>query len=262
MLLGLLKLFIANSKLVISRSLAYRFDFLVSVVMSIGFSGVGPLIQYLIFTKTQGYPGWSITQMILFQGIVLTSVGLRDFLFGNVRSIVMDLVRKGDFDRLLLKPYPPMGVLLTSGFNSNGIGTIMAGAGIVWYAIVQLQLSIGIVQIALFAAVVLSGLLLYMAMIVLFCCIVVMIIQMGRIGELLDMLLRFSDYPLQIFPQLLQITFVTLLPLAVVNYYPAQFLLGRANSMAFVAMAGSLLFFWIMLKWWDVCLKKYTSAGG
>jgi ABC-2 type transport system permease protein len=200
--------------------------------------------------------------MILFQGMVLISLGLRDFLFGNVRNIVMDLVRKGDFDRLLLKPYPPIGVLLTSGFNSNGIGTILAGIGITWYAIVQLHLSIGIIQIVLFAAVMLSGLLLYMAMIVLFCCIVVMIIQMGRIGELLDVMLRFADYPLQLLPQMLRITFVTLIPFALFNYYPAQLLLGRADNLVFVAMVGSVLFFWIMLKWWSVCLKKYTSAGG
>jgi ABC-2 type transport system permease protein len=262
MLLGLLNLLIANSKLVISRSIAYRFDFLVSVVLSIGFSGIGPLVQYLIYSKTQGYPGWSITQMILFQGMVLISLGLRDFLFGNVRNIVMDLVRKGDFDRLLLKPYPPIGVLLTSGFNSNGIGTVLAGIAVTWYSIVQLHLNIGIVQILLFAAVMISGLLMYMAMIVLFSCIVIMIIQMGRIGELLDVLLRFADYRLQILPQMMRITFVTLIPFAIFNYYPAQLLLGRADNLVFVAMAGTLFFFWIMLKWWGVCLKKYTSAGG
>lgn len=262
MLHALLSLFIVNSKLVISRSLAYRFDFLVSVMMSLGFTAVAPVVQYLIFTQTNGYPGWSIDQLILFQGMVLISLGLREFLFGNVRSIVMDLVRKGDFDRLLLKPYPPMGVLLTSGFNTNGSGTLIAGMGIVGYSIIHLQLSLGIVQILLFLTMMICGVLLYMAMLVLFCCIVVMIVQMGRIGEFLDVLLKFADYPIQVFPRILQTAFVTLVPFAIFNYYPAQLLLNRANGMVFIAVAGSLFFFWVMLKWWGVCLKKYTSAGG
>ncbi|MDB5055408.1 MAG: hypothetical protein JWM44_3458 [Bacilli bacterium] len=261
-LVGLMHLFFANSKLVISRSMAYRFDFLVSALISLGLSSAAPLVQYLIFVKTQGYPGWTVSQLILFQGMVLITVGLRDTLFGNVRNNVMTLVRTGDFDRLLLKPYPPIGVILTGGFNINGIGLIITGFGIVAYSGVKLHLSFDFMRMLGFMGVVVSGLVFYMGILILFCGIVIMIIQMGRIGEFLDGLVKFSEYPLQIFPHFLRVAFVTIVPFALLNYYPAQILLNRVNSIALIAVFGSFIFFWLMLKWWNASLKKYTSAGG
>lgn len=261
-LIGLGRLFVWDSKLKIQRNMQYRMDFLLGLIFSLFFSMMGPIFQYIIFTQTRGYPGWNLEQIILFQGILLTWVGIRDLLFAGIRGIIMELVRRGDFDRLLLKPYPPIGLILTSGFTFNNIGTIIAGLIITTYSMLEMRLGISLEQIVQLIVCLVCGILLSMAIQTIYSCIVIMVIQMGRIGEFLDNLLRFAEFPLDIFSKSMRVVFMTVIPIIIWTYLPAQILLGRAGLLLFVSCIGCVLFMLLGLKLWNICLKRYTSAGG
>ncbi len=260
--LRLLSFFLWNSKLRIARSMEYRFNFIVGTVVSLLISGVGPLVQYLIFTQTQGYPGWSIQQLVLFQGLMLIWLGIRSTAFGDLKQNTMDMIWRGDFDRLLLKPYPPIGIILTSGFNSNYLGTILAGLAITIMATGSLHLAIGLIQIGLVILCLIFGLLFNMAFDILFCGILIRIVQMGRFNDFLENLLNFSHYPVEIFSKVIRIAFVTFIPFAIWIYIPAQVLLKRIDMKILVAYITCLIIFQLSLIFWNHCLKKYTSAGG
>ncbi len=117
MFFRLIKLFFWQAKIKLMRSIEFRFDFFIGVVVSLFLSGIGPLVQYLIFTNTRGFPGWNINQIILFQGTLIFWFGLRDTLFGEVPNLINTTIIKGELDKLLVKPFPASGILLASGFN-------------------------------------------------------------------------------------------------------------------------------------------------
>jgi ABC-2 type transport system permease protein len=240
----------------------FRFDFLLGLFVSLTLSAIGPVVQYLIFSKTNGYPGWNINQIILFQGVLLLWLGIKDTAFGDVRNLVQNLVRKGEFDRLLLKPYPSIGILLTSGFYYYGIGSVIAGIIVIIYAMHKLQLMISFEQLGLLILFLISGLLLYMAILVFYCTMVIMFVFTFRLGEIIDKIFRFAEFPLEIFPNMTRIIFITILPFAVWIYFPTQILLGRLELKGLIAVAFSLLLFWSSINIWNFSLKKYTSAGG
>jgi ABC-2 type transport system permease protein len=259
---GLLRLYVWHMKLNVSKSMIYRFDFISGIFISIFISGIAPFMQYLYFTQTRGYPGWTLDQILLFQGLLLLWFGIRDVMFGDIRGIIMDLVWKGDFDRLLLKPYSPIGVLLCSGFQLNGVGSCLAGLLVTITAFLRLDVSIGLWTFPLLALMLVCGLMLYMAITITFAAIVIMLVQMGRIGEMIEKIMDFGTYPLNIFPLGIRILMVTVLPFAVWTYYPAQILLQRIDYQMWIACVFSLIMFWLSLKLWNQCLRKYTSAGG
>ena len=259
---GLVRLFFWHMKLGASRAMTYRADFITGFIVSIVVSGIGPFVQYLYFTQTKGYPGWTLQQVLLFQGLLLLWFGVRDLMFGEIRNTVMQLVWKGDFDRLLLKPYPPIGVILCSGFQIGGIGSVVAGILVTALALQNVDLSFSIWTIPLFVLMFVCGLLLFMALSILFCAIVLLIVQMFRIGEIFDKIMAFSEYPINIFPVTVRVALVTLLPFAVWTYYPAQILLGRIDHGIWAAAVFCVIVFWLSLQIWNRCLKNYTSAGG
>lgn len=261
-LIGLARLFLWNAKLDLARAMHYRTDFVLSLVLSLGFSAIGPVVQYLIFSQTNGYPGWTLNEIILFQGVVLLGVGLKEMMFGQISNVVMNLVWKGDFDRLLLKPYPSIGILLSSGFYSYGAGSLLAGSLVIGFAIQHLHLHVAWWQWGMFIFFVAAGLLLYMSILVFYCATVIVLVHNRRFWEMLTNLLRFSDYPLDIYPNVMRAVFLTFLPFAVWNYAPSQVLLGRLDDVVWLAAAGAGLLFWISLRFWNMCLHKYTSAGG
>ncbi len=261
-MLKLFKLFFWNCKLGISRSIEYRFDFLLGLVISLIFSSVGPILQYVIFTQTKGFPGWNLEQIILFQGILLFVLGLRRMIFGRLPGYVNRLIWHGDFDRLLLKPYPPIGVILVSGFSPDSIGSIISGLIISIYSIIKMNLHIGFIQVCVFLLAIAFGIILFMGFEILYTSIVIMLVQIGRLDELLNNILRFGEYPVSIFSRTLQTALVTVIPFAVWVNIPANALLNNLDYTIFITFGFCCVFFYLNLQIWNLCLKNYTSAGG
>lgn len=259
---GLFALFFWDSKMKISRSMEYRFDFVSGFIISFIYSLVGPLTQYLIFTQTKGYPGWNINQVLLFQGVLLLWTGFRYLIFGGLRGTIQGIVWKGDFDRYLLKPYSTIGVLMTGCFSFNNIGTVISGIIITIYYASILNVKITLVGAALTVLAVICAVLLYMALLIFFSGIVIVMVQAGRIWEILDSILKFSEYPVEIFPRALQLVFLIFFPIAVFVYFPTQIMLQRLDIIYLTALISSVLLFYLSLRFWNFCLKKYSSAGG
>lgn len=261
--IDLIRLFYFNSKLKVFRGLQYRFDFFMGLFVSIGLSSVGPIMEYLVFLQLKGYPSWNLDQIILFQSIMLLWLGLKDVIFGEVRVYVEGMIRGGSFDRLLLKPYPPIGIILTSGFYYQGFGTIIAGLIIIAIALKRLGLSINLAQLIILSGLLVSGLILYMSIVIIYSIIAINVVHMGRLGEIIDRLLHFSRYPIEIFPLIVRMVAVVFFPVALWVYFPAQTLLNRFNiGMAIISIISCFVVLFLSIKLWNASLKKYTSAGG
>lgn len=258
----LFRLFLCHSKISLNRGMAYRADFFMGLVISLIFTSIGPIVQYLIFTQTNGYPGWDLKQILLFQGILLFSMGLNSTVLGDVRSTAVNIMRNGDFDRYLIKPYPAIGILLSGGFTLKHIGTLIAGGVITAYMLFSMRLLPGVAEILLFGWFIAAGVIFYMGMTIIFCALVIVLIQMDRMEDMLESLLRFAAYPVELYQGLFRTVFITLLPLAVFAYFPSQALLHRFDWNMVWGSFGALLIFGLSLGFWNWCIRKYSSAGG
>lgn len=258
----LTRLFASNCSLTISRNMQYRFNFFTGALITVLFSLIGPLIQYLLFTQTKGYPFWNLNQIILFQGVLLFTIGLKNTLFGNTKSQFIGLIRNGDFDRLLMKPFSPMGLMLATSFSMEAIGTLIAGIAVIIYAAVKVSLVISLWTFILFLICIAVGLIFNAALDIIHCSLIILTVADGGIQGIMNAYLRFSEYPLEIYPKYIQLLFVTLLPMALLIYYPTQVLLGRLDFKLVYCFIGVIVFFTLSLKLWNLVLKKYVSAGG
>src|SRR5690606_13129935 len=116
----------------------------------------------------------------------LLALGIRVLLFGDLHGFVLDLVHEGDLDRFLIKPAPALGIIIGSGFSLNGIGSIFAGVAIIIYSVHSLELVITILQIALFIMTLFFGVVLYLGIEVFFICSVIILINIGRLDDILQ----------------------------------------------------------------------------
>lgn len=260
--ISLTNLFVWNSSLSVSRSMQYRFDFIFGTIINLFFSLIGPLVQYLIFTQTKGFPNWNIDQIILFQGVLLFTIGIRNTLFGNSRSQFIQLIRNGEFDRFLLKPVSPIALLLATSFNLDGIGTVFAGIIVTVYSIIKLNLAVSLWQVGLFLLCVICGIIFIVALDIIHCSLIILTVADGGINGILNAYLRFSEYPLEIYSGFLKTLFITFVPVTILVYYPTQVILNRMDIKMLYASSGVFMFYALSLTLWSSVLKKYTSAGG
>jgi ABC-2 type transport system permease protein len=261
-LVDLLRLFYLNSKMKVLSGMQYRFDFFLGLFVAMGLSSLGPILHYLIFIKMKGYPGWNLDQIILFQGMMLLWLGIKDLLFGEIRGNMEALIKGGGFDRLMLKPYPVLGLIMIDGFYYQGVGTVIAGLAVVLISIKRLALILSLCQIGVVIGFFCCGILLYMAVTVIYCAIAILIVHMGRLSQIFDRLLEFSRYPVEVFAPWVRLIAVVMFPVALWGYFPAQTALNRLNAAAFISISSCLLIFLLSIKLWQLSLKRYTSAGG
>jgi ABC-2 type transport system permease protein len=130
------------------------------------------------------------------------------------------------------------------------------------HSIAKLKLVVGFLDIILFLGCLAAGLVLFMAFEVLFSCMVIVFVHLGRLFEIVNYLSRFGEYPLDIYSNVTRLIFITVVPFAVWVHIPAKILLGSLDYYMLYSLVFCFLFFLGSLKLWDICLKRYTSAGG
>ena len=258
----LLRLFIYDCKLKLARAMEFRVDFIFSFITSFIFSFLGPLFQFFIYSKTNGYPGWTFDQIMLFQAIMLLYSGITETLLGNVRYFMETLVQYGLLDRYLLLPHSTIGYILTKGFNYRAFGITVAGFSTLVFMTLRMGLIVHWQQILLFSMFILLGIILMAAFNIFYCILALRIIVVVRLKEILDRVFFFAGFPAEIYSGVIRFIYLTILPLGIWIYYPAQTLLGRLNYLSIFGSAATIILFYASLKIWKNQIKNYTSAGG
>ncbi|SDN51695.1 ABC-type uncharacterized transport system, permease component [Acetanaerobacterium elongatum] len=183
-------------------------------------------------------------------------------LFGNVFANVSTMSWRGDFDRLLILPHRPIKLLLSSGFDLGSIGILLTGLCLTAGAGIELKLTVNALDVLLVLAGIFCGLLLFMAFLIFYCTLLIMVTKNNRVEEIINALFSFSGYPMEIFPRVMSVVLSTVLPFMVIAYFPSQVLLGRAAVSAVPGMLVCILLFGLSLWVWNLKLKQYTSVGG
>jgi ABC-2 type transport system permease protein len=257
-----LVLFFCDCKIKLARAMEFRADFFSGIFISLIFSGMAPLFQFFIYSKTNGYPGWNLEQIILFQAVFLLWTGISDLLFGNVRVYIESTIQSGLMDRLLVLPYSSIGIILTRGFNYKGIGTALAGMVALVIAIIHLPVKFHWWYLLQFLFFFIIGILLTVSLLIIFCTIALRIIYVMRLKEVMDRVMFFGSFPAEIYSGLIRFVYLTAIPIGIWIYYPAQALLGRLDIYAIYGALISVALFFISKTLWNFQVKKYISAGG
>ncbi|MCL6588565.1 MAG: ABC-2 family transporter protein [Firmicutes bacterium] len=257
-----IRVFLCDCKLKLARAMEFRFDFICGCIFSFAVALVNIVFQFLIYSNTRGYPGWSFGQILLFQAVILLVAGVRDTVFGNVRLVFEENVQFGNVDRLLLFPFPSLGMVLVRGFQFNALSSIPAGLITLGYSIWKLQLRLQWWHIGLFLLFIVIGMLLYVSFIILHCSLALRLIYVRYLRDVFDRIVNFGYYPAEIFSRLIKIIYLTVIPVAVFIYFPSQALLGRLNLICASGAGISVALFAASIKIWNHQLKNYTGAGG
>lgn len=257
-----LDLFLLQSKIVLMRMLAYRVDFVLSLVVALGFSSLAPLFQFLLYRSSNGYPGWSWDQILVFQSVLLLTQGLSETLFGAIRGQVESMMANGEFDRLMIKPRRPLLLILTGGFQPSGLGSVIAGIILVVISSARAGLPPGAMGVLVFLALLGVRLVFQVAVQVLYCFFTLRWVYPMRLSEIMDKVQAWGNYPLEIFPRALGVVFSTVVPFSIACHWPARALLEPVGLMALGAVAGTGAFLALSLVLWRHQLRKYSSGGG
>ena len=260
-LLRYFELWIRHLGIELSREMAYKVNFFFKFFALVLVDIIGPVFTILLYSTTSGIPGWRFEEFILFQGTFALVFGLGHMLTILLPVHVIHAVRKGNFDKFLTKPFPPLINVLTSCWDLEALGEVMTGIALVTWAIVKLQLFN--TNLLWYLLLVFVGFLFHLFAMILISSLSFLVVQSWALMDIFFKLSDFARYPSTLYSAPLQVFVNFLFPISVAAFFPADALLNGLSFMGFIKIALPVAAFGLLsILLWNAAMKKYTSAGG
>lgn len=246
-------------------ALQYRLDFALDLVIGVFWTASAVLPLFIVYggAAKQGVPGWAFGETLVVVGCFITLQAVIDGAISPSLSTVLEHVRKGTFDFVLLKPHDTQLLVSTARFQFwRAAGLVHAAIvfGLAFRELGRGPTAAGVVT-ALFLLLVATALLYSLwPMIV---SVSFFAVKVDNLSNLFASLFDAARWPKSVFRGVFRVVFTFVIPLVVMTTFPAEALLGRLAVGSLVgALAGTLAFALVARLVWLASLRRYTSAGG
>ena len=240
---------------------AYRGDLVLSLLVTILFEAVTPLVTVFIYGRGSSFPGWSLREALLIQGIFLIARGIAFPCFFGIVWTVFEQVREGTFELTLLKPRSPLVVVLVESFDVVGGGRFLGGAALFLFALGSMPAP-GLTHVLLFLALLALSILTLFAFALLMAGSLFVWVGNGRVQEVMESVMVFAQYPSSLYGRAFQLVLAVILPASMIAFLPAQALLGRPAPITLVSAPACIAFFFASLAFWRAMVRRYAGGGG
>jgi ABC-2 type transport system permease protein len=211
--------------------------------------------------------GWSFDEVSLLYSLNLLTYDIAGILFWYSIYGLEDAIIRGDLDRYLVRPRGVITQLVCQQFGFSFLGQVLAVLTFLIPSLIRLHAVESWSKGLYLTSAILGGCLIQAGAIILVGALGFWFTRTRDIGDIFYYSLRgMVNYPLNMFPTLIQLGLTFVLPWAFINYYPALILLEKAHSgpelvMGLIAPWVGLLFFLFALAVFYRGLKRYTGAG-
>lgn len=242
--------------------LAYRSNFINSVLSSIAW-GIFSLLTIIFLTyRTQTVFGWTREEILLLTGAYSILIGVFHTLFSRNFERFSRLVLFGQLDSILVKPIDPQFLVSFWQVNYAGIFRVLIGSAYIIYLVRTLGIHVPILVFVGFLFFLFTGILLLYSMWFIASTITIWFPRLTNIVDVMYTISSISRFPREVYQQLSWYIFLFLAPLTFIIVTPVRTLLQDAtlgDSAGLIAF--SIALFVISRKFWRFALRYYTSAS-
>ncbi|MDO8362195.1 MAG: ABC-2 family transporter protein [Actinomycetota bacterium] len=246
----------------VMNEVQYRINFFIQLVQSLLTIATGLVALSLVFAHTDELAGWTRPQLLAVMG-VFTMVGglIRSVIQPNMQRVVED-VREGRLDFALTKPADAQVLVSVRDVRFWQLTDFLVGLVVLVVALVQIGGSLSARDVAVFAGVLLVGLVAVYCFWLLLASASFWLVRMNEVQELFDGVYRAGQYPVGIYPGWLKYGLTFLVPLAFAITVPSEAVTGRLTWQAVAVAAGSAVVLIVLSRWcWQRGLRRYGGAS-
>ncbi len=243
-------------------SMQYRVDFMVEGAMSFYWLGWNLVPLLILYNQRETVAGWDFPSALV---VIAWFTSLRGLIEGAINPSLLGVVEKirtGEFDYLLLKPADAQFLVSTARFEPWKVIDIVGGVGLAAIAFVMLGRAPAASDVALCALLLFAAALVLYSIWILIICASFWVVRLDNLIHLFNAVFDAARWPVAIFRGIWRILFTFVIPLALMTTFPAMAVLGTldAKSVAF-GLGGALLFAAASRAIWRRAIRSYTSAS-
>ena len=245
----------------------YRVSFALLTVGHFAATAIEFLAILVLFDRFSALDEWSLPEVAFFYGLVNIAFSIADAAaygfdrFGN-------MVKLGDFDRILLRPRSSALQLAGQELTLKRIGRLAQGLAILLWASTALEIGWTPANGALLLGAIAGGAALFMGIVVLQATLAFWTIESLEIFNAVTYGgVQTSQYPLPIYRSWFRKFFIYVVPLATVSYFPSLAIIGRSDPLGstllvqYLSPLVGVVFLVLSLQVWKVGVRHYQSTG-
>ena len=245
----------------------YRASFLLRTLAHFMITGLEFLGFAALFQRFGHIRGWTLPQMAFFYGIIAVAFAIAEAVPRGF-DVFPNLIKAGDFDRMLVRPRSTVLQILGSEFQLMRLGRFTQGLVVLLWSAVRLdvQWTFANLTLLLFAvaggACLFSGLIIVQATVCFWTVESIEIFNCTTYGGV-----ETAQFPLTIYRPWFRAIFTFVIPLATINYFPAHAILnlpdalGSTRLLQWLSPLAGFVFLLLCLRFWRFGVKHYTSTG-
>lgn len=249
-------------RVALMNAAAWRASFLVEFLVGASSSVAVVLPLLFVYRHAEQVAGWSLPEALLVTAFFLILQGLVGLLIEPNLSAVVEGVRTGALDYLVLKPVDAMLVSSLQRVAPAKAWDVLAGVGLLLWSLLQLPALPGPASVFLAALLFLAGLVAVYAIWILVICTSFWFVRVDNLRFLLGAALDAGRWPVDVYKGWLRMLLTVVVPVALVTSFPVLALRGEANvSMLLQAFGASAVLLLAARRTWLAALRHYTSAS-
>ena len=257
-----LRLLLVQTRTSLVSAMQYRADFLLEGVMSIYWIGWNLLPLLVLYDDRAMVAGWDRPSALV---VIAWFVIIRGILEGWINPSLVDVVerlRMGSFDYVLLKPADAQFLVSTSRFVPWHIVDVLGGFALMGWAFSDLGRGPAAIDVAAAAALLVAAVIAMYSLWILIVCAAFWVVRLDNLVFLFGAVFDAGRWPVQVFRGAWRFLFTFIIPLALMTTYPAMALLGSLDGRtALLSLGGALVFAALARTLWKLAIRNYTSAS-
>jgi len=257
-----LRLLAVQIRTSVIAAMQYRADFLLEGFMSVYWIGWNLLPLLVLYDDRAAVAGWDRSSALV---VIAWFVILRGIVEGAVNPSLVDVVeriRTGSFDYVLLKPADGQFLVSTARYVPWRLVDVLGGVGLIIWAFHELDRVPSIGDVLAGLALLLAAVVALYSIWIMIVCAAFWVVRLDNLVYLFSAIFDAARWPIHVFRGAWRIVFTFVIPLALMTTYPAMALLGTLHtSTALGALAGSLALLVLSRLTWRSAIGNYTSAS-
>ena len=243
-------------------AMQYRSDFLLKGAISLVWLAVALIPLVSVFHQRSSVRGWSFPEALVVVGCFSLMKGILEGAISPSLTSVVEHVRKGTLDFLLLKPADAQFLVSTAKFEPWRIMDVLGALAVFGYAFHRLGHGPRPQSVVVALALLGVAISVLYALWILVVSASFWVVKVDNLSYLFGSLFDAGRWPIAVFRGALWFAFTFIFPLALMTSYPAMALLDRLPAAtALWALVGGVGFAsgarWV----WRRALAFYTSAS-